>query len=133
MTALVAGEVLVSFGSSSALTQIRAGKLIALGLTTSKRWEGLPDVPTISEAGVPGYEVVNWYGLLVPAATPPAIVARLNQEVLRIMKRPEVTERMNRQSIDVNVASGPEEFTAYMRSEFAKWAKLIKETGAREE
>ena len=122
----------MTFGSSSALAQIRSGKLVVLGMTTPKRWEGLPDVPTIDEAGLPGYEIVNWYGLLAPAGTPGDILARLGSELARILKRPDVRERMARQSIDVS-ASSAEEFGAYMRAEMTRWAKVIKDTGAREE
>ncbi len=132
MTAVIAGEVPMTFGSSSALAQIRSGKLVVLGMTTPKRWEGLPDVPTIDEAGLPGYEIVNWYGLLAPAGTPGDILARLGSELARILKRPDVRERMARQSIDVS-ASSAEEFGAYMRAEMTRWAKVIKDTGAREE
>ena len=132
MTAVIAGEVPLTFGSSSALSQVRAGKLIALGMTTPKRWAGLPDVPTIAESGLPGYEVVNWFGVLAPAGTPADITARLSHELIRILKLPDVQERLGRQSIDVSAMSAAQ-FGAYLRSEMAKWAKVIRVSGARAE
>ena len=130
MTAVIAGEVPLTFGSSSALSQVRSGKLVVLGMTTPKRWAGLPDVPTIAESGLPGYEIVNWFGVLAPAGTPNDLATKLSHEIVRILKLPDVRERLARQSIDVSAISG-EEFGAYMRSEMAKWAKVIKDTGAR--
>ena len=130
MTAVIAGEVPLTFGSSSALSQVRSGKLVVLGMTTAKRWAGLPDVPTIAESGLPGYEIVNWFGVLAPAGTPNDLSTKLSHEMVRILKLPDVRERLARQSIDVSAISG-EEFGAHLRSEMAKWAKVIKDTGAR--
>ena len=130
MTAVIAGEVPLTFGSSSALSQVRSGKLVVLGMTTAKRWAGLPDVPTIAESGLPGYEIVNWFGVLAPAGMPNEISTKLSLEMMRILKLPDVRERLARQSIDVSAISA-EEFGAHMRSEMAKWAKVIKDTGAR--
>jgi tripartite-type tricarboxylate transporter receptor subunit TctC len=132
MMAVISGEVPLTFGSASALTQVRAGKLIAVAMTTRKRWAGLPQVPTIAESGLPGYEVVNWFGVLAPRATPAEVTARLSQELIRILKLPDVQERFARDSIDASVISS-EEFGAYMRSEMAKWAKVIQAVGARVE
>jgi len=128
MTAVIAGEVPLTFGSASAVPLVKAGRLVALGMTTSKRWSGLPDVPTIAEAGVPGYEIVNWFGVLAPAATPPEIVARLDREIVRISNLPEVIKLLNSRSIDV-AAEGGRAFGAYMQSEQKKWEGLIRETG----
>ncbi len=132
MMAVISGEVPLTFGSASALAQVRAGKLIAVGMTSSKRWAGLPHVPTIAESGLPGYEVVNWFGILAPRATPPDIVAKLSQESIRALRLPDVQERLRRESIDVSATSA-EEFGAYMRAEMAKWAKVIKTVGIRVE
>ena len=130
MAAVVAGEVPLTFGSSSALSQVRAGRLIALGMTTRKRWEGLPDVPTISEAALPGYEIVNWFGVLAPAGTPKPIVAKLNNEMVRILRLSDVTKRLANRSIEVSATSA-EDFGAYLRSESKKWTRVIKDSGAR--
>ena len=132
MMAVIAGEVPLTFGSASALAQVRAVKLIALGMTSRKRWAGLPNVPTIAESGLPGYEVVNWFGVLAPRATPNEITAKLSAELIRILKLPDVQERFARESIDVSAMSA-DEFGAYMRSEMAKWAKVIQAVGARVE
>lgn len=129
MTAAVAGEVPMTFNSASALSQVRAGKLIALGMTTAKRWEGLPNVPTIAET-LPGYEVVNWFGVVGPAGMDSTMVARLNKEMVRILRLPEVKDRLEAQSIIVN-ATTPQEFQTYMAVEGGKWAKLIKAAGIR--
>jgi len=129
MTAAVAGEVPMTFNSASALSQVRAGKLIALGMTTAKRWDGLPNVPTIAET-LPGYEVVNWFGVVGPAGMDSTMVARLNKEMVRILRLPEVKDRLEAQSIIVN-ATTPQEFQTYMAVEGGKWAKLIKAAGIR--
>jgi len=130
MMAVIAGEVPLTFGSASALSQVRAGKLIAVAMTSSKRWSGLPEVPTIAESGLPGYEVVNWFGVLAPRPTPPEITTKLSQEMIKALKLADVQERLGRASIDV-AATTPEEFGAYMRSEMDKWAKVIQAIGAR--
>jgi len=132
MMAVISGEVPLTFGSASALSQVRAGKLIALAMTSSKRSAGLPHVPTIAESGLPGYEVVNWFGVLAPRATPTEITAKLSQELIRVLKLPDVQERLGRESIEVSAMSA-QEFGAYMRSEMAKWAKVIQVVGARVE
>jgi tripartite-type tricarboxylate transporter receptor subunit TctC len=111
---------------------IKAGRLRPLGVTTTKRAEALPDVPTISEAGVPGYESVQWFGMLVPAGTPRPILDRLHQEITRAVRAPDMKERLNSLGLDV-VASTPEEFGAYMKSETEKWAKVIKTMGIKPE
>ena len=99
-----------------------------MGVTTSKRTQALPDVPSIAEAGVPGYEATQWFGVLAPAGTPRAIVERLHQETSRALRSAEVKERITGEGMEV-VASTPEEFAAYIKSETEKWTKVIKSAG----
>ncbi len=133
VTAMLGGEVQFAiFSANVILPHVKAGKLRALGVTSMKRTPSLPDVPAIAESGVPGYEVVTWSGILAPARTPRAIVARLNAEVDRLLKLDEVRQRLN--SLGVEPAGGsPEQFGSYLRAEIAKWSRLIKETGVRVE
>lgn len=106
--------------------QVRAGKIRALAVSTAKRSSAMPDLPTIAEAGVPGYEAGAWFGLLAPAGTPKAIVMRLSAENARILKLPDVNKRISELGADP-VGSTPEEFVALIQSEIAKWAKVIKD------
>ncbi len=106
--------------------QVRAGKIRALAVSTAKRSSAMPDLPTIAEAGVPGYEAGAWFGLLAPAGTPKAIVMRLSAENARILKLPDVSKRISELGADP-VCSTPEEFVALIQSEIAKWAKVIKD------
>jgi tripartite-type tricarboxylate transporter receptor subunit TctC len=128
VAALVAGEVHVSFTSSVAITQAKAGRLKTLASTGRKRSPAAPEIPTISEAGVPGYEVSGWYGLSAPAKTPRAVVTRLNTTINRVL--PELQERYT--ALGTELAGGtPEEFGAYLRSELEKWARVVKLSGAK--
>jgi tripartite-type tricarboxylate transporter receptor subunit TctC len=130
---LLSGEIPLMFTTPpTAMPYIRAGRLRPLGVTTLKRAEALPDVPTISEAGVPGYESVQWFGMLVPAGTPRPVVDRLYQEITRSVRAPDMKERLNSLGLDV-VAGTPEEFGAYIKSETEKWAKVIKTMGIKPE
>lgn len=131
LPALITGEVQISFGPIlPALPLIRSGKLRALGVTGLKRSSGAPDIPTISEAGVPGYQIDSWYGVIVPAGTPQPIVSRLNREIVAIVRSPEVSERLAREGAEP-VTSTPQEFAAHIRTERRKWATLIQRTGVR--
>ena len=133
LTALVSGEVAVGFpGSSSAAPHVRAGRLRGLGVTTLKRSPVAPDVPPIAEVGVPGYEASGWYGLAVPAATPPEIVARLSAESLKALARPDVKERFAATDLQP-IGAGPEQLGAHIKSEVEKWAKVVKATGMKVE
>ncbi len=107
------------------LSQIKAGKLKALAVTSERRSLALPDVPTIAESGFPGYNAVGWNGLFAPAATPRDIAARLASEVSAILNRPEIREKIAAQGADV-VGGTPEQFAAFIRADSAKWAQLIK-------
>ena len=132
MTDLLAGHVQLHFAGIAAIPHIKAGKLTALGVTTSKRSPCLPDVPTISEAGLPGYEVDAWYGVYFPAGTPKEIVTKLNKELVKIVHLPDVKERFSTQCVDP-VGSTAEQFTAFTKEEIEKWAKVVKTSGARVE
>lgn len=127
---LLAGRVMLTATSSMAnlVPHVRAGKMRALGVTTSVRIPSLPDVPTIAEAGVPGYESVQWSGLLAPAGTPPEIIARLYKEVVGIVRSPEGKERLAKIGTEA-VGSSPEEFAAFIKSETVKWATVAKAAG----
>ena len=99
-------------------------------MTTAKRWQGTPDIPTMAESGLAGFEVNSWYGLLAPAGTPREIVMRLNSEVARSLREPDARERLY--SIGAEPLNGtPEEFQAYINSEMSKWSKVVKTAGIR--
>ncbi len=133
MIDLIAGHVQVSFPTiGGGLPHAQAGRLRALATTGAKRPLAAPDLPTMMEAGVPGYEASNWFGTAVPARTPPAIVAKLSQEIARVLRLPDVRERLLTQGMEPT-SSTPEEFSAYIRSEMTKWAKVVKASGAKPE
>ena len=130
---LVAGHVPVMMPNMlSALPHIKAGRLRAHGVTGVKRASGAPEIPTIAEAGVPGYEAVQWYGVLAPAGTSREIVAKLHGAVVRAVQNADVKARFLADGADP-VGSSPEEFAAYIRAETAKWAKVVKDAGIRQE
>jgi tripartite-type tricarboxylate transporter receptor subunit TctC len=126
LVAVASGESDLSFaGTSGALPLIRAGKLRAIAVTTVKRWPNLPDIPTVVESGVPGYEVANWYGVLGPAKMPADIVARLQREIARIAKLESVRERLLADGLEPSEAT-PKEFDEHLVREIAKWTRLAK-------
>jgi tripartite-type tricarboxylate transporter receptor subunit TctC len=130
---LLAGQVQIMFsGMSSVMPHIRAGKLRPLAVTGAQRSAATPDVPTIAESGYPGFEASAWYGVLAPAGTPKPVVARLNGEILRALKIPEVRERLENVGFEI-VGGTPEAFGIYMKNEIAKWAKVVKASGVRAE
>jgi tripartite-type tricarboxylate transporter receptor subunit TctC len=129
MIALIANEVQLVFSSApTAIPQVKAGKIRALAVTTLKRSAHLPDLPTISEAGLPGFEADNWYGVAVAAGTPRAIITRLNTELVRALNMPDVKQLLFKQGLEVATGT-PEAFGAYMKSEDIKWAKVIADSG----
>ncbi len=133
VTDLIAGHVPAMMPNMlSAQPHIKSGRLRALGVTGSKRAPGAEAIPTIAEAGVPGYEAVQWYGLLAPAATPRDIIVKLHTGVVRALQNPEVRQRLLNDGAEP-VGSSPEEFAAYLRSETAKWAKVIQAAGIKPE
>jgi len=131
LTALVSGEVSVGFPSTSAaFPHVTSAKLRGLAVTSARRSPITPDVPTIAEAGVPGYEASAWYGLMVPARTPPEIISRLHAESVKALDRPDVKERFATTDFEP-IGSTPEQFGAHIRSEIEKWGKIVKATGLR--
>jgi tripartite-type tricarboxylate transporter receptor subunit TctC len=133
VTDLIAGHIQVaSLGLPPALPMVQAGKLRGIAVTGAKRSAAVPDLPTVSESGVPGYEVNSWYGVFAPAGTPATIIARLNKEIVAGLKTPEVSKRLVDLGAEVAVTS-PEQFQRLVRDEIQKWAKVVKASGARAE
>jgi tripartite-type tricarboxylate transporter receptor subunit TctC len=132
-TDLLGGQVSLTFDSLvQAYPYIKSGKLKALGVLGSKRSPLLPDVPTIAESGVPGYELTNWFGLVVPAATPRDLINRMYGDVSKALAHNDLREKLQAMGADV-VGSTPDQFAAFMRAETAKWAKVIKQAHIRAE
>ena len=131
--ALVSGHVSVTVASMlGTMPQVRAGKARALGVTSAKRVAAAPDIPTIAESGVPGYESLQWYGLLAPTGTPKEIIARLNREAVAALRNPDVSARLAGDGAEV-IAGTPEEFGAFIRAETEKWARVAKAAGIKPE
>ncbi len=127
--ALIGGQIDTLFAiASTALPQIESGKVRALAVTSRQRTTLLPQVPTMNEAGLPGFEAVTWFGFTVPAGTPRDVIDRLNNEIGKILAMPEVKKNLAQQGIDVGGGT-PEQFGAYMHDEFIKWGALVKEAG----
>ena len=130
---LIPGRVDVMFNNSGAvLPLIKGGQLRALGVTSLKRARELPDVPTISEAGVPGFDVTGWYAFFVPARTPPQVIAKLNADTVAALADPVIRERLDQLGVGV-VGSTPEALRAYLKAEMDKWGGIIKEAGIKPE
>ena len=131
IVAVLAGEVPVTFGTAASVSpQVKAGKLRGLAVTSGQRSAVLPDLPTIAESGVPGYEMLNWLGLFAPAGTPRPIVDKLSSEALRIVRLPEVVERFHAQGAEPSPL-GTDEFASFVKSEVEKWAKVVQATHMR--
>ena len=129
MADLLGGNIQLIFATAaSSIGHIKSGKVRALAVTTAKRSALVPDLPTIAEAGLPGYEANNWNGFFVPAKTPRAIVNRLNKEISTALNAPDIKEFLFKQGLDAAPGT-PEQFAAYMKSEMTKWAKVIKAAG----
>jgi tripartite-type tricarboxylate transporter receptor subunit TctC len=129
MIDLIAGQVHVVISSApTAVPQVRAGKIRGLAVTTARRSTALPDLPTMAESGLPGYEADNWYGFVTVAKTPVDIVRRYNTEIARALNSPDVKQLLFNQGLEVSTST-PEAFGAYMKSEFDKWAKVIQTAG----
>ena len=131
MAAVMSGEVVMSFASVPvAQATVRAGKLKGLGVTSGKRLAAWPEMATIAEAGLPGFDVAAWFGYSATGGTPPAVVNRLNEEFRKAQRDPAVREKLVAQGMEVT-ESTPEDFARYIREEIAKWAKVVKASGAR--
>jgi tripartite-type tricarboxylate transporter receptor subunit TctC len=129
LVGLLSGEIGVMFPTTpTAMPSIKARRIFPLGVTTAKRTPALPDVPSIAEAGLAGYESTQWFGILAPAGTPRPIIERLNQEIVRIMQAAVIKERLGGEGMDI-VTGTPEAFAAHIKSETEKWAKVIKAMG----
>lgn len=126
VAAVVAGETQLMFATiSTAMPQVKAGRLRAIGVSTAKRVDRVSELPTISEAGLPGYEVNVWNGVLAPAATPPAIIQKLNTEIVKSLKNPEVSAKLQDLGFEI-VASTPDEFMNVIKADLQKWPAIAK-------
>ena len=129
ITDVVGGQLQLSIPTMpGGLPLAKAGKLRALAVTGARRSPAAPELPTVAEAGVPGYQSANWYGFAAPAKTPRAIVIKLNREIARIMARPDMRERLLAVGMEP-IASTPEEFTAFVKAEISKWARVVRTAG----
>jgi tripartite-type tricarboxylate transporter receptor subunit TctC len=127
---LIGGQIAIMFDNMpSALPHVKAGKLRAIALTSAKRSPELPDVPTVAEAGLPGYEATSWFGMFAPAGTPPAIVAKLNDIIVKALNDPDIRKRIVEQGGEPHPET-PEQFAAFIKAETTKWGKVVKESGA---
>ena len=128
---VIAGQIALAIPNiPPALPHVRSGKLKALAVTTAKRAAGVPELPTVAESGLPGYEATAWFGVLAPAATPPQIIARLNAAIVKIAHAREMQDRLMAEGADA-VGNTPEQFAQIIRNDIAKWAKVVKASGAR--
>ena len=131
LTDVISGQVQLLFPSlPTVLTQIKAGRVRAIAVTSTKRSATLPDVATVAEAGVPGYEATNWYGLLAPAFTPKPVIGKLNAAILAALRTTEVADAFAGQGADA-MGSTPGEFESYLKSEILEWTKVIRDAGVR--
>ncbi len=130
---VVGGQVNLMFaGVSAAVPHVKTGKLRALGVSSQKRLKAMADIPTISEAGVKGYEIASWLGVSAPAGTPVRAIARLNAEIVKVSQQSDFAERLATDGAELQVAS-PEAFTRYVESEILKWGKVIRDSGTKGE
>jgi tripartite-type tricarboxylate transporter receptor subunit TctC len=131
LTALISGQTDIQFASvSSAIPMIKAGRLRGLGVTSPTRVAAIPDVPTIAEAGLPGYAAVAWYGIVGPAGIPAPVVTILSKAALDSLAQPDVKTRLAASGVEVNPGN-PEEFRKLIETEIPKWAAVVKASGAK--
>ena len=134
MADLLAGQVQLMFDNlANALPHVKAGRLRALAVTTLARSPAVPELPTIAESGLPGFDLTTWFGIMVPAGTPADIVAKLNAEIVRALNAKDMRERLEKMGAEVPADNTPEHFAAFIRSEAAKYAKVVKQSGAKVE
>jgi tripartite-type tricarboxylate transporter receptor subunit TctC len=130
VTDLLGNQIAIMFDNMpSAIQHVRSGRLRAIAVTTAKRSPELPDVPTIAEAGVPGYEATSWFGMFAPAATPPAVLAKLNTALVKVLAEPEVKKKIAEQGAEP-YSEKPAQFAEFIRKESVKWGKVVKDSGA---
>jgi len=130
---LLGGQVQVMFSTlPPALPHVTAGRLRALAVASLRRSPAAPQLPTLDETALPGFEATTWHGVMVPAGTPSAIVAKLHDDIVAVLRTPEIAERLSSQGAEA-IGNAPEEFASYIRSETAKWAKVVRESGAKSE
>jgi len=130
---MISGRVQLTFGSATSLPHIRAGRLTALAVTTAKRNAQLPDVPTVAESGLPGYEAGVWYGLLGPAKMPSAVLAKLHKDFTTVMTLPDVRDVLANATAEPRPSPTPQAFAEFLAKEATKWAAVVKASGAKEE
>jgi len=131
MIDLISGNLQLMFSTvPTAVGLIKGGKVRAMAITNSNRYPLMPELPTVAEAGIPGFAVNNWTGVFVPAATPPAVITRLNAEFVKVLAMPDVKKRLMDNGIDA-VSNTPQQFAAYIRDETAKWASVIKDANVK--
>ena len=131
ITDLIGGQVqMMITGVVALMPHVKSGKLRGLGVTSAKRVAALPDLPTIVESGIPGFDVSSWFGVFLPGGTPKPIVAKMNAEIRKILEVPEVRQRLIGQGADP-ASNTPEEFAAYVNAEMARWGKVVRDTGAK--
>ena len=134
MTDLLAGQVHLMFDNlANALPNVRAGKLRARAVTTLSRSPAVPELPTVAESGLPGFDLTTWFGIMVPAGTPSEIVTKLNAEIVRALNSKDMHERLEKMGAEAPVNNTPENFAAFIRTEAAKYAKVVKDSGAKVE
>ncbi|MGZ5231442.1 MAG: Bug family tripartite tricarboxylate transporter substrate binding protein [Burkholderiales bacterium] len=127
VTDVISGQVELMFSPMAvAMPHVKSGKLRLLAVTSAKRWPALPNVPTMAEAGVPGYEATGWYGIVAPARTPPPIITRLNQEIVKVLALPDVRQQLAGYDLEP-VGNSPEQMASHMKAEVAKYAKVARD------
>jgi tripartite-type tricarboxylate transporter receptor subunit TctC len=130
-TDLIGGQVQLYISSVPTLIgHVRGGKMRALAITSSKRGDDLPEVPTVAESGVKGFEAVTWFGFVAPANTPKDIVSRLNAEIAKALQAPDVRKKLSDQGADI-LGGTPEQFANLIKTDIARWAPVVKESGAK--
>lgn len=131
LTDMIAGQLQVMFdAAASSMPHVKSGKLRAIAVTSAKRSALLPDLPTVAESGLPGYEAMPWLGVLAPAGTSPEIVDRLNKEITKVLAIPEVREKYASLSLEI-IGGTPQQFADFIKADLLKWAKVVKESGAK--
>jgi tripartite-type tricarboxylate transporter receptor subunit TctC len=130
VTDLLGNQIAIMFDNMpSAIQHVRSGKLRAIAVTTAKRSPELPDVPTIAEAGVPGYEATSWFGMFAPAATPAPVVAQLNATIVKVLAQPDIKKKLAEQGAEA-AGETPAQFADFIQKESVKWGRVVKESGA---